>query len=191
MNHLPDGWGLRSTSKSCHSYILPYHLKYCKSGTVYAQIHTRLEVADFEHVQGSVYQQDNSFTVAAWAHMLYTIEPLGIIPSSLKVIQMFFIPFPVMITTEDMWLHRKWNEKHLNCFEQWWSDAQWFKCIEFQHISPSSSYKWVISLIDLSLDMFKISLLQLSADSCINRIWFTVLWIVKQDISEARFTCTS
>ena len=56
------------------------------------------------HPQGSVYQRPNYWAVWAFEDMmgLRAIAPLGLFPSVLKACQMFFIPIPIMIATDEL-----------------------------------------------------------------------------------------
>jgi virulence-associated protein VapD len=76
-------------------------------GPIYKRIRVRLEQVGFERIQGSLYHRNHTNAVNTWIRMLglRTILPLGVIPSCLKGIEMFFISHPdVMVTTENMQL---------------------------------------------------------------------------------------
>jgi hypothetical protein len=84
---LPDGWGLTTISKSGLSIALGY---------IYLQIQRRLEDAGFRRTQRSSYQRENSLLVMVWIHVLglRSIDPMGIFPSTLEEMEVFYIPSP-------------------------------------------------------------------------------------------------
>ena len=58
----------------------------------------------YQHSQGSVYQRPNTTAPATWLDVtdLRSILPLGVFSSVLKSIQLFYIPHPAMILTNNM-----------------------------------------------------------------------------------------
>jgi hypothetical protein len=61
-------------------------------------------VNEFIHAQGSVYQCPDTTAANVWSVTcsLRTIEPPGVFASVLKALQMFYLPHPIMMLTNDL-----------------------------------------------------------------------------------------
>jgi virulence-associated protein VapD len=95
---------MKSTSEPPHYYEVSLSLPEYLIGGVYTRIRQRLGAVNFNRVQGSVYQRANTLAPDAWVQMLALreVEPLGVVATVIKAVQVFHIPLPVMIASEPM-----------------------------------------------------------------------------------------